>query len=135
MYNTSTQMEKRKERVTDPEESPAYLTALKHLADIPELAFNTTNQLITLSNLETQKYIEVNQAFLETTGYSREDIIGKTSEDIQLYVDLIQNRKYMRLLTRLKRVSDLEINLRMRSGRNVLFSSVPVPFSLVRIFI
>ncbi|MEZ4999033.1 MAG: hypothetical protein R2758_16830 [Bacteroidales bacterium] len=44
------------------------LASLKHLADIPELAFNSTNQLITLSNLETQKYIEVNQAFLETTG-------------------------------------------------------------------
>lgn len=118
-------MEKRKESVDKSESSPDYLTALKNLADIPGLAFNTTNQLITLSNLETQKYIEVNKAFLDHTGYSKEEIIGKTSEDIQLYVDLIQNRKYMRLLSRLKKVSDLEIKLRMRSGeeRTFLFSA------------
>ncbi len=125
MYTTGILMEKRKEPVNEPENSPEYLTSLKHLADIPELAFNSTNQLITLSNLETQKYIEVNQAFLETTGYRKEDIIGKTSDDIQLYVDLIQSRKYMRLLSRLKRVADLEIQLRMRSGeeRTFLFSA------------
>ena len=99
--------------------------SLKLLADIPALAFNTTNQLITLSNLESQEYIEVNQAFLDTTGYSKEEIIGKTSDDIQLYVDIIQNRKYMRLLSRMKKVSDLEIKLRMRSGdeRSFLFSA------------
>ena len=109
----------------DPENTTSFETSLKHLDDIPELAFNTTNQLITLSNLETQKYIEVNQAFLETTGYSREEIIGKTSDDIQLYVDIIQGRKYMRLLTRMKKVSNLEIKLRMRSGeeRSFLFSA------------
>jgi PAS domain S-box-containing protein len=125
MYTTGILMEKRKEPVNEPENSPEYLTSLKYLADIPELAFNSTNQLITLSNLETQKYIEVNQAFLETTGYRKEDIIGKTSDDIQLYVDLIQSRKYMRLLSRLKRVTDLEIKLRMRSGeeRTFLFSA------------
>ncbi|MRR21570.1 PAS domain S-box protein [bacterium] len=125
MYTPGIQMEKRKEPVNEPENSPEYLTSLRHLAEIPELAFNSTNQLITLSNLETQKYIEVNQAFLETTGYRKEDIIGKTSDDIQLYVDLIQSRKYMRLLSRLKKVTDLEIKLRMRSGeeRTFLFSA------------
>jgi PAS domain S-box-containing protein len=118
-------MENRKEKTRDTDISPAFLASLKHLADIPELAFNTTNQLITLSNLETQQYIEVNQAFLDVTGYRKEDIVGKTSEDIQLYVDLIQSRKYMRLLSRLKKVSDLEIRLRMRSGeeRTFLFSA------------
>jgi len=125
MYSQDIQMEKRKEPVNEPEHSTEYLTSLRHLAEIPELAFNSTNQLITLSNLETQKYIEVNQAFLETTGYRKDEIIGKTSDDIQLYVDLIQSRKYMRLLSRLKKVSDLEIKLRMRSGdeRTFLFSA------------
>ncbi len=125
MYTPDIQMEKRKESVNEPEHSAEYLTSLKYLAEIPELAFNSTNQLITLSNLETQKYIEVNQAFLDTTGYRKEEIIGKTSDDIQLYVDLIQSRKYMRLLSRLKKVSDLEIKLRMRSGdeRTFLFSA------------
>lgn len=114
-------MEKRKEPVIEPEHSEEYLTSLKNLAEIPELVFNSTNQLITLSNLETQKYVEVNQAFLDATGYRKEEIIGKTSNDIQLYVDLIQSRKHMRLISRLKKVSNLEIKLRMRSGEEKTF--------------
>ena len=114
-----------RKRPGESEITTAFEASLKLLSDIPELAFNTTNQLITLSNLETQEYIEVNQAFLDTTGYSREEIIGKTSDDIQLYVDIIQNRKYLRLLSRMKKVSDLEVKLRMRSGdeRSFLFSA------------
>ncbi|HSO77100.1 MAG TPA: PAS domain S-box protein [Bacteroidales bacterium] len=98
-------------------ESPSY--------EIPALAFNSTNQLITLSTLETGVYVEVNQAFLDTLGYKREEIIGKTSDDIQLYVDLIQSRKYIRLLSRLRRVMDFEIRLRDSSGveRPFLFSA------------
>ncbi len=125
MYTEEILMDKNKSTGSKSGASQSHLTSLAHLSDIPELAFNSTNQLITLSNLETEKYIEVNQAFLEATGYRREEVIGKTSDDIQLYVDLIQSRKYKRLLTRMKRVSDLEVKLRMRSGeeRSFLFSA------------
>lgn len=118
-------MDERDKKVSGQETVQGKISTPDHLADIPSLAFNSTNQLITLSNLETQKYIAVNKAFLDTTGYSREEIIGKSSADIDLYVDLVQNRKYMRLLSRLKKVSDLEIKLRLRSGqvRSFLFSA------------
>ncbi len=118
-------MEKRTEKTLDPDLSSGSADSIAQLSDIPEIAFNATNQLISLSNIETQEYIDVNQAFLDTLGYKREEIIGKTSEDIQLYVDLVQSRKHMILLSRLKKVSDLEIRLRTRSGeeRTFLFSA------------
>jgi PAS domain S-box-containing protein len=118
-------MEKRTEKTLDPALSSGSADSIAQLSDIPEIAFNATNQLISLSNMETQEYIDVNQAFLDTLGYKREEIIGKTSEDIQLYVDLVQSRKYRILLSRLKKVSDLEIRLRTRSGeeRTFLFSA------------
>ena len=62
-------------------------------------SINSANQLIALSNLETGKYVDVNQAFLNVLDYSREDVIGKTSDDIQLYVDIIQNNKFLKLLS------------------------------------
>ncbi len=125
MFNEDMEKKREREGSSGGEAPMAHLTSLAQLSDIPELAFNSTNQLITLSNLETGSYIEVNQAFLDTTGYRREEVIGKSSDDIQLYVDLIQSRKYKRLLTRMKRVSDLEVMLRMRNGeeRSFLFSA------------
>ena len=102
--------------------------SLDNLTDIPGLAFDSTNQLITLSNIETGEYVEANKAFLDTLGYSREEIIGKTSDDLQLYVDIVQSRKFIRLLSRLKKVRDFEIKLRLRSGeeRAFLFSAQTV---------
>ncbi|MCJ7820204.1 MAG: PAS domain S-box protein, partial [Bacteroidales bacterium] len=101
------------------------ISSIDPSSDVSDLAFNSTNQLITLSNLVTGEYVEVNQAFLDTLGYRKEEIIGKTSDDIQLYVDLVQSRKFIRLLARLMKVKDLEIKLRLRSGeeRPFLFSA------------
>ncbi|MCI0523446.1 MAG: PAS domain S-box protein, partial [Bacteroidales bacterium] len=118
-------MKNRSENTQNPDLSSGFLDSIAQLSDVPEIAFNATNQLISLSNIETLEYIDVNQAFLDTLGYKREEIIGRTSDDIQLYVDLVQSRKYMILLSRLKKVSDLEIRLRTRSGeeRTFLFSA------------
>src|SRR5665647_265613 len=54
-------MENRKVKRKETDTSTAFLDSLKHLTDIPELAFNSTNQLITLSNLETLEYFNVFQ--------------------------------------------------------------------------
>src|SRR5665648_247134 len=98
--------EEMKEERRNDEKSRKIVSSLDPSSDVSDLAFNSTNQLITLSNLVTGEYVEVNQAFLDTLGYRKEEIIGKTSDDIQLYVDLVQSRKFIRLLARLMKVQD-----------------------------
>jgi len=91
-------------------------------------SINSTNQLIALSNLETGEYVDVNQAFLNVLGYTREEVIGKTSDDIQLYVDIVQNNKFIKLLSKLHRVKDFEVTLRKRDSeeKTFLFSAETV---------
>ncbi|MCK7533187.1 MAG: hypothetical protein MZV63_20195 [Marinilabiliales bacterium] len=64
-------MEKRTEKTLDPDLSSGSADSIAQLSDIPEIAFNATNQLISLSNIETQEYIDVNQAFLDTRATKR----------------------------------------------------------------
>ncbi|MDX9929211.1 MAG: PAS domain S-box protein, partial [Bacteroidales bacterium] len=67
-------------------------------------AFHSTSQLMAISNLETGVYEDVNEAFLKSIGYRREDIIGKTSQEIQLFTDIIQSDKFIKILKKFRKV-------------------------------
>lgn len=57
-------------------------------------AFKTSLDVITITEIDTGEYIEVNDAFLEITGYSEEEIIGKYSYDINIWAN-IKDRENM----------------------------------------
>lgn len=88
-------------------------------------AFHSTPQLMAISNLETGEYEDVNEAFLISLGYNRDEIIGKTSQDIQLFADIIQSDKFIKILKKFKRVQDVKVTLRTKSGeeKQFLFSA------------
>jgi PAS domain S-box-containing protein len=88
-------------------------------------AFHSTSQLMAISNLETGVYEDVNEAFLKSIGYRREDIIGKTSQEIQLFTDIIQSDKFIKILKKFRKVRDVEVMLRTRDGeeKKYLFSA------------
>ncbi|MGA3048019.1 MAG: PAS domain S-box protein [Terracidiphilus sp.] len=50
-------------------------------------AFKTSIDAIAINKLSDGKYVEVNQAFLEITGYSQEDLVGHTSLELGIWVD------------------------------------------------
>ncbi|MGJ3248804.1 MAG: sensor histidine kinase [Elainellaceae cyanobacterium] len=50
-------------------------------------AFGFSPDSITISTLEDGRFIDVNESFLRMTGYRRDEVIGRTSYDLNLWAD------------------------------------------------
>ncbi|WP_373003870.1 PAS domain S-box protein [Sulfurimonas sp.] len=70
---------------------------LKLSNDKFEKAFNYTPNMIVISNMKTGKIYDVNKTFLNKLGYKKDEVIGKTSFEIDLWYDLKDREKYLKL--------------------------------------
>jgi PAS domain S-box-containing protein len=88
-------------------------------------AFQSASQIMALMNMKTGLLIDVNEAFLKILGYTRKEVLGKTSDEIGLYADIEESSKYLRLVSRLKRIRDFVISLKTKTGevKAFLFSA------------
>jgi|WetSurMetagenome_2_1015567.scaffolds.fasta_scaffold00001_21 PAS domain S-box-containing protein len=84
-------------------------------------AFHSSDYLMTLSRADTGVFIDVNSAFLDTFGYKKEEIVGHSSEEIGLFVDLEESNKYFKLVSRFKKIKDYVTTLRTKSGEKKIF--------------
>lgn len=87
--------------------------------------FRSIPRMMALTDMMTGKYIDANEIFLTTLGYVREEIIDKTSEDLQLFAELVQSDKFIKKLARLKKVQNFPIKLKCKNGeeKKFLFSA------------
>jgi two-component system, cell cycle sensor histidine kinase and response regulator CckA len=72
-----------------------------------------------------RRFIDVNQNFLSITDHTREEIIGRTVDELELFVDPDTPEEIDRLIAEQKAVHNLEVKLRARNGelRVVLYSA------------
>jgi len=82
-------------------------------------AFNSSPSLMVISNISNGKIIDVNETFLTALGYSKKLVVGKTFEEIRLFPDIEESNKYIRLLPRLRKVTDFPVKLKDRKD-NIL---------------
>ncbi|WP_241407954.1 ATP-binding protein [Clostridium beijerinckii] len=61
-------------------------------------AFNYSADVIAIVRLSDKLYIEINQAFLQTFGYKREDIIGHYSDEFNLWKNKEHRLKVIQIL-------------------------------------
>lgn len=80
-------------------------------------AFRASPDMIVIYSLKDGKYIEVNDSFIRTTGYSREEIIGHTVDDLDLWVNPREQERMTRLLDENGRMRDEDYSYRMNSGK------------------
>ena len=83
--------------------------------------FHSASYLMAISKLDTGQYVDVNETFYKTLGYSKEEIIGHTSDDIQIFADFEESNKYIKLIAKLKSIKGYPVTLKTKSGEEKPF--------------
>jgi PAS domain S-box-containing protein len=80
-------------------------------------AFHASPNSISINRLDDGKFIDVNDTFLRDKGYSRKDIIGRTSREINIWVDFKERAKIMNTLKKQGHIHNEEVQYRTKSGQ------------------
>ena len=77
-----------------------------------------------LSRMSDRRFIDINDAWQRLTGFSREEMMGRTSVELGLWVDLSRRDELFRILEAQSFVRDFAATLRQKQGelREVLLS-------------
>lgn len=78
--------------------------------------FQSSPDWIVISTLESGRFVNVNKAFLNITGYSEEEVIGHTALDLDIWVDPREREQMVTSLKNTGKVRDHEVKFRMKSG-------------------
>jgi PAS domain S-box-containing protein len=81
-----------------------------------ERSFHGNPTLMSIASAEDGRIIEVNPSLLRASGYTRDEIVGRTTEEIGLWANLDQRRECFRRLREEGSVRDLQADFRTKSG-------------------
>ncbi|MGA9770646.1 MAG: response regulator [Blastocatellia bacterium] len=79
-------------------------------------AFSASPVPMSIVTYDSGMYIDVNESFLSNIGYTREEIIGRTTTDINLYPDPRERARLRQILEEQGRILNTEVRRRVKSG-------------------
>ncbi len=82
-----------------------------------EVAFRSSPSSIALTSLEDGRFLEVNPAFEEITGYSRDEVLGETTLDLGIWGRTKERERFLRVLEEKGSVRDERLPVRRKDGR------------------
>lgn len=87
--------------------------------------FRTSPDPMAIATQAEGRLLDVNHSLLEFFGYDRDDMVGRTAIELNLWVDLSQRDRYRALLEQQGRVRNLEIQIKTKAGevKTVLLSA------------
>jgi PAS domain S-box-containing protein len=91
--------------------------ALQNLAQKFAKAFSCSPDSITISTLQEGRFIEVNDSFVELSGYERDEVIGKTSAELNLWLHDCDRLNLLQELQATGIIRNLEMEFKQKSGK------------------
>ncbi|MFH1035570.1 MAG: PAS domain S-box protein [Pseudomonadota bacterium] len=101
----------------DISESQRAERALRDSEEKFRLAFKTSPDAININRLSDGLYLDVNDGFLAITGYTRQEVVGHGSLELDIWQDPADRQRLVEGLTRHGRVTNLEAKFRYKDGR------------------
>ena len=83
-------------------------------------AFNSNPVLATISALDSGIFLAVNDRFVTTSGYSREETVGHTALELKIWPNPEDRKSVMECLARDGRVRDHEARMRLKNGDELM---------------
>ncbi|MDD2462812.1 MAG: PAS domain S-box protein [Desulfobulbus sp.] len=95
-------------------------------------AFEFSSSLMAISTIEDGRYLDVNRSFVETLGFSREEVIGKTSIELGLFTDSKLRQKLANVVMEGGELSNFEMAVPSKNSepRIGLFSAKRIRIQL-----
>src|ERR1041385_239008 len=79
-------------------------------------AFNANPEPIAIATIPEECFLDVNESFLLVTGFQRNEVIDRTSSQLDFWIYPDERARLMQTLTEQGRVRDFEIAFKTRSG-------------------
>ncbi len=100
-------------------------TALSESEEKFSRAFSSSPDIITIVHIKSNTFIEVNDNYINFTGYTRDEVIGHTASEIGIWAKKEERDRILEIMNKQGSVSNEEVHLRTKSGdiRLAMFSS------------
>ncbi len=80
------------------------------------MAFQAGATLMAISDIKTGKFIDVNDSFLKSTGYTREEVIGNTASNLSIFNNPDDRDMVLSIVKEQGFIKDIELKIRIKSG-------------------
>ncbi|MBI9083985.1 MAG: PAS domain S-box protein [Desulfobacterales bacterium] len=94
--------------------------ALRESEERFRLAFHTSPDSININRFDDGVYIDINDGFAKILGYTREDVIGKSSLSLNIWKDPEDRKRLVEGLTQTGYVENLEARFVGKSGKIIV---------------
>jgi len=105
--------------LTDITERQQAVAALRDSEERYRIAFQTSPDAVTITRMDDGMYLDVNDGFVGTFGWQRNEIIGKTSRGIHIWKNPSDRQLLLNALQHDGRCKNLQVDLKTREGKEI----------------